>query len=144
MRLAGRLRGSAGADPVDYLSTTTPLTAGVRWRVAGEQVVVRMEEGRSAGRWMVMFELLRDPGDATVDVMVASFAGAELIDTSGRRMRRGTAYRQESPGGGLVYRMEFIGAEGDRPAIPARLAATLPSRLVELDLPFTFTGLPMP
>ena len=93
---------------------------------------------------MVMFELLRDPGDATVDVMVASFAGAELIDTSGRRMRRGTAYRQESPGGGLVYRMEFIGAEGDRPAIPARLAATLPSRLVELDLPFTFTGLPMP
>lgn len=144
LAVAGRLRASVGADLTVYEATTTQITRGIRWRVAGEQVEVRAETGRSPNRWIVVYETLRDPGPATMDVMIAGFLETQLFDQSRRKLRRGTAYRQEGAAGGVIYRMEFIGPEAEGLTIPARLTATLPARLVKLDLPFRFENLPMP
>lgn len=144
LELAGRLRASVGAELTLYEATTTQMTQGARWRVAGEQVEVRAEPGRTPNRWMVIFETLRDPGSEALDVMIAGFTGTELFDQAGQKLRRGTALRQESAAGGVIYRMEFIGPDPDGPTIPSKLSATLPARLVELDLPFRFKNLPMP
>ncbi len=147
LNVAGTIRGSVGGDLYDVELPADDTEA--EWIIAGEPVMVRLDRGPdlngNRGRrtqWQFHAALRRQPDAPTQKLILTALAGLELVGPSGELMRGATRTDFESPMGPQIE-IDFVGPSAAGSGRPTA-RCELPRRMVWLELPFEFDGLPMP
>lgn len=145
--LAGRLRGLVGSSLTDMTADVADGTA-TEWCVAGEPIVVRLEQGRQINSdgdvtrmWHVNFEILRPLSADLEQLVLATLAECKVTLADGGTLRRGATRTRTLRNGAREYQVDF---SGETAAMPVAVRCRVPARAMRLDVPFRFEDLPVP